>query len=146
AAENIAGHRIEMSGHVPNCTYTDPEVASVGMNETAARERFGDDVATGQFPYSAIARAAMFADRTGFMKTIHQPSTRALRGLVVAGCGPTARTTAGVLGPAAEATTAPVGDSIAAPPTLSEGVKEAALVALERPIHFPPRRKKAATA
>jgi dihydrolipoamide dehydrogenase len=146
AAENIAGNRIEMSGHVPQCTYTDPEVASVGLNETAARERFGDDVATGQFPYSALARAAMFADRTGFMKTIHQPSTGALLGMVVVGLEATDLINAGVIALDAESTIDTVGDSIAAHPTLSEGIKEAALVALERPIHFPPRRRKAATA
>src|SRR5581483_604277 len=73
AAEVIAGHDVEVEGAVPRCIYTDPEVASVGLTEAQAREQYGDDaIRTGRFPFSAIARAAMFADRTGFVKTIHE--------------------------------------------------------------------------
>ncbi len=49
-----------------------------------------------------------------------------------------------MIGIDSETTIETVGDSIAAHPTLAEGVKEAALVALGRPIHFPPARKKVA--
>ena len=83
AAENIAGHHVEMSGAVPRCIYTDPEIAAVGLTEAQAREQYGDDnVVTGQFPYAAIARAAMYADRTGFVKTIHETTYGELLGLV----------------------------------------------------------------
>ena len=145
AAENIAGHRTEMSGAVPRCIYTDPEVAAVGLTEAQAREKYGaENVLTGQFPYAAIARAAMYADRTGFVKTIHESTYGELLGLVVVGINATELVNAGVIGIDTEATIETIGDSIAAHPTLAEGVKEAALVALGRPIHFPPARKRVA--
>jgi dihydrolipoamide dehydrogenase len=147
AAENIAGHRTEMSGAVPSCIYTDPEVASVGLNEREAVERYGrDNVVTGQFPYAAIARAAMFADKSGFMKTIHHATTGEFLGAVIVGLQATDLINAGVIALDSEAVIETVGDSIAAHPTLSEGFKEAALVALGRPIHMPPKRKREKTA
>ncbi len=145
AAENIAGHAAEVSGAVPRCIYTDPEVAAVGLTEAQAREQHGDEnVVVGQFPFAAIARAAMFGDRTGFVKTIHSTTYGELLGLVVVGLNATEIVNAGVIGLDAETTIEAIGDSIAAHPTLAEGVKEAALVALGRPIHFPPVRKKSA--
>jgi dihydrolipoamide dehydrogenase len=143
AAENIAGHRTEMSGAVPSCIYTDPEVASVGLSERAAVERFGrENVASGQFPYVAIARAAMFADKTGFFKQIYHVQTGEVLGVVIVGLQATDLINAGVIALDSEAVIETVGDSIAAHPTLSEGFKEAALVALGRPIHMPPKRKR----
>ena len=87
----------------------------------------------------------MYADRTGFVKTIHETTYGELLGLVVVGINATELVNAGVIGIDSETTIETVGDSIAAHPTLAEGVKEAALVALGRPIHFPPARKKVAS-
>ena len=143
AAENIAGHHVEMSGAVPSCIYTDPEVASVGLSERAAVEKFGrDNVISGQFPYTAIARAAMFADKTGFFKMIHHAQTGEVLGVVIVGLQATDLINAGVIAIDSEAVIETVGDSIAAHPTLSEGFKEAGLVALGRPIHMPPKKKR----
>ena len=141
AAENIAGHHVEMSGHVPRCIYTDPEVAAVGLTEAQAREQYGDDVKTGSFPFAAIARAAMYADKTGFVKTIHGGPYDELLGVVVVGINATEIVNAGVIALDAEATIETVADSIAAHPTLAEGLKEAGLVALGRPIHLPPMKR-----
>jgi len=144
AAENAAGHHIEMSGAVPRCIYTDPEVAAVGLTEAQAREQYGDaNVVTGQFPFQALARAAMFADRTGFVKTIHETRYGELLGVVAVGLSATEIINAGVIALDAESTIETVGDSIAAHPTLAEALKEAALVALGRPIHMPPAKKRA---
>jgi dihydrolipoamide dehydrogenase len=146
AAENIAGHHLVVEGAVPRCIYTDPEIAGVGLTEAQAREQYGDEnVVTGQFPYAALARASMYADRTGFVKTIHETTYGELLGLVCVGINATELVNAGVIGIDSETTVETVGDAITAHPTLSEGVKEAALVALGRPIHFPPARKKVAT-
>jgi dihydrolipoamide dehydrogenase len=142
AAENIAGHHVEMSGHVPRCIYTDPEVAAVGLTEAQAREQYGDDIKTGSFPFAAIARAAMYADKTGFVKTIHGGPYDELLGVVVVGINATEIVNAGVIALDAEATIETVADSIAAHPTLAEGFKEAGLVALGRPIHLPPMKKR----
>ena len=146
AAENIAGHHIEMSGHVPRCIYTDPEIAAVGMTEAEARAEYGDDVVTGMFPFAAIARAAMYAGKTGFVKTIHTTQYDELLGVVVVGVNATELVNAGVIALDAEATIETLGDSIAAHPTLAEGLKEAGLVALGRPIHLPPKKKRAGAA
>ena len=143
AAENIAGHHVEMSGAVPSCIYTDPEVASVGLSEREAVETFGrDNVVSGQFPYTAIARAAMFADKTGFFKMIHHAQTGEVLGVVIVGLQATDLINAGVIAIDSEAVIETVADSIAAHPTLSEGFKEAGLVALGRPIHMPPKKRR----
>jgi dihydrolipoamide dehydrogenase len=143
AAENIAGHHVEFSGHVPRCIYTDPEIGAVGLTEAQAREAYGDDVTTGSFPFAAIARAAMHADKTGFVKTIHAGPYDELVGVVVVGTNATEIVNAGVIALDAEATIETIADSIAAHPTLAEGLKEAGLVALERPIHLPPMKRRA---
>lgn len=143
AAENIAGHRTEFAGAVPSCIYTDPEVAGVGLTEKQAIEKYGaDNIISGQFPYAAIARASMFADKTGFFKMIAHAKTGELLGVVVVGLQATDLINAGVIALDSEAVIETVGDSIAAHPTLSEGFKEAGLVALGRPIHVPPKKRR----
>ncbi|CAA9538703.1 MAG: Dihydrolipoamide dehydrogenase [uncultured Thermoleophilia bacterium] len=145
AAENIAGHETTMVGAVPRCIYTDPEIAAVGLTEREAREHYGDErIVTGQFPFAAVARAAMFADQTGFVKTIHETTYGELLGVVVVGINATELINAGVIAIDTESTVETVGDSIAAHPTLAEAFKEAALVALDRPIHMPRKRRRAA--
>lgn len=143
AAENIAGHAVPMSGAVPRCIYTDPEVAAVGLTEAQAVEQYGkENVRIGKFPFAAVARAAMFADKTGFVKTIHETTLDALVGVVVVGYAATEIVNAGVVGIDSEARIDTIADSIAAHPTLAEAFKEAALVALGTPLHVPPTKKR----
>ena len=144
AAENALGHATEVDyAAVPRCIYTDPEVAGVGLTEAQARDRYGDEVAVGRAPFSANARAQMYADKTGWVKTIHETHYGELLGLVLVGPQATELVNAGVVGITAEATIETLADSIAAHPTLAESVKEAALVALGRPIHLPPAKPRA---
>jgi dihydrolipoamide dehydrogenase len=147
AAENAMGHDAEMDySAVPRCVYTDPEVAAVGLTEAQAREQHGDRVVVGRFPFAASGRAQMYGEKTGFAKTIHEDRYGELLGLVIVGIQATELVNAGVIGITAEATIDTIGDSIAAHPTLAEAVKEAALVALGRPIHLPPPRQRAKAA
>ncbi len=133
----------DRTGAVPSCIYTDPEVASVGMTERDAVEKYGkDNIITGTFPYMAIARAAMFADKTGFFKIIAHAATGEVLGVVIVGLQATDLINAGVIAIDSEAVIETIGDSIAAHPTLSEGFKEAGLMALERPIHMPAKKKR----
>ncbi len=142
AAENALGHDSEIDyAAVPRCTYTDPEVAAVGLTEAEARERFGDEVRVGKFPFSASARAQMNGETSGWVKTLHENRYGELLGIVIVGPQATELINAGVVGITAEATVDTLADSFAAHPTLAEGLKEAALVALGRPIHLPPPRK-----
>src|SRR3954452_21623422 len=73
AAENAMGHEAVVDNRgVPRPIYTDPEVAAVGLTEAEAREQYGDDVAVGQFPWVANARAVMQDATVGWVKSIHE--------------------------------------------------------------------------
>ena len=147
AAENALGHEAVVDNRaVPRPIYTDPEIAGVGLTEAEAREQYGEDVATGVFPWVANARAVMQNQTVGWVKSIHETRYGELLGIVMVGPHVTDLIEAGVVAIDAEATVETVGDGMAAHPTLSEAIKEAALVALNRAIHLPPKRKAAAPA
>src|SRR5881394_4663116 len=147
AAENAMGHDATVDNRgVPRPIYTDPEIAAVGLTEAEAREQYGDDVATGMFPWIANARAVMQNETVGWVKSIHEARYGELLGLVMVGPHVTDLIEAGVVALDAESTVETVADGMAPHPTLSEAVKEAGLVALGRAIHLPPRRRAAATA
>jgi dihydrolipoyl dehydrogenase len=147
AAENACGHDAIVDNRaVPRPIYTDPEIAGVGLTEAEAREQYGDDVATGMFPWIANARAVMQNETVGWVKSIHETRYGELLGVVMVGPHVTDLVEAGVVAIDAEATVETVADGMAPHPTLSEALKEAGLVALGRPIHVPIRRRAAATA
>ena len=143
AAENATGHAVEMpDGAVPRPIYTDPEIAGVGLTEAQATEQYGaESIAVGRFPWVANARAVMTGETAGWVKTIHETTYGELLGVVIVGPHATDLIEAAVVALDAEATIETVADGMAPHPTLSEGLKEAGLVALGRPIHLPPRRK-----
>jgi dihydrolipoamide dehydrogenase len=145
AAENACGHDAVVDNRaVPRPIYTDPEIAGVGLTEAEAREQYGDDVATGMFPWVANARAVMQNDTVGWVKSIHETRYGELLGLVMVGPHVTDMVEAGVVAIDAEATVETVADGMAPHPTLSEAIKEAGLVALGRAIHIPNKRRAAA--
>src|SRR2546426_633581 len=147
AAENACGHEATVDNRaVPRPIYTDPEIAGVGLTEAEAREQYGDDVATGMFPWVANARAVMQNETAGWVKSIHESRYGELLGLVMVGPHVTDLIEAGVVAIDAEATVETVADGMAAHPTLSEAIKEAGLVALGRAIHLPNRKRAKATA
>ncbi|HZT93208.1 MAG TPA: dihydrolipoyl dehydrogenase [Gaiellaceae bacterium] len=145
AAENATGHDAVVDARaVPRPIYTDPEIAAVGLTEAEAREQYGDDVAVGQFPWVANARAVMQDETVGWVKSIHETRYGELLGLVMVGPHVTDMVEAGVVAIDAESTVETVADGIAPHPTLSEAIKEAGLVALGRAIHIPNRKPRAA--
>ena len=145
AAENAMGHDVEIGEPaVPRPIYTDPEIAGVGLTEAEAREQYGDDVAVGRFPWVANARAVMSGETTGWVKSIHETTYGELLGIVIVGPHATDLIGSGVIALDAEATVETVADGMAPHPTLAEAIKEAGLVALERPIHIAVRRKASA--
>ncbi|HLX32183.1 MAG TPA: dihydrolipoyl dehydrogenase [Gaiellaceae bacterium] len=146
AAENATGHEATVDARaVPRPIYTEPEIASVGLTEAEAREQYGDDVAVGQFPWIANARAVMQDETVGWVKSIHETRYGELLGLVMVGPHVTDMVEAGVVAIDAESTVETVADGIAPHPTLSEAIKEAGLVALGRAIHIPNRKPRAKT-
>ena len=147
AAENACGHEAIVDNRaVPRPIYTDPEVAGVGLTEAEAREQYGDDVAVGQFPWVANARAVMQNETVGWVKSIHETRYGELLGLVMVGPHVTDLVEAGTVAIDAESTVETVADGMAAHPTLSEAIKEAGLVALGRAIHLPNRKRAPARA
>src|SRR4051812_47727994 len=105
AAENALGHEAVVDNRaVPRPIYTDPEIAGVGLTEAEAREQYGDDVATGMFPWVANARAVMQNETVGWVKSIHETRYGELLGLVMVGPHVTDLIEAGVVAIDAEAT------------------------------------------
>src|ERR671931_2796228 len=120
AAENALGHEAVVDNRgVPRPIYTDPEIAAVGLTEGEAREQYGEDVATGMFPWSANGRALMQNETVGWVKSIHETRYGELLGIVMVGPHVTDLVEAGVVALAAESTVETVPDGIAAHPTLS---------------------------
>ena len=147
AAENACGHEATIGEPaVPRPIYTDPEIAGVGLTEAQARERHGEDVAVGMFPWVANARAVMQAETVGWVKSIHETKYGELLGIVMVGPHVTDLIEAGTVAIDAESTVETVADGMAAHPTLSEAIKEAGLVALGRAIHLPNKRRAPAKA
>src|SRR3954469_11895122 len=147
AAENAMGHDATVDNRgVPRPIYTDPEIAGVGLTERDAPEQDRDDVQVRVFPWVANARAVMQNETVGWVKSIHESRYGELLGIVMVGPHVTDLIEAGVVALDAEATVETVADGMAPHPTLSEAIKEAGLVALERAIHLPPRRRAKATA
>jgi dihydrolipoamide dehydrogenase len=146
AAENACGHDAVVDNRaVPRPIYTDPEIAGVGLTEAQAREQYGDDVAVGQFPWVANARAVMQDATVGWVKSIHETRYGELLGIVMVGPHVTDLIEAGVVAIDAESTVETVADGMAPHPTLSEAIKEAGLAALGRAIHIPNRKPRAKT-
>jgi dihydrolipoamide dehydrogenase len=147
AAENAMGHDAVVDNRgVPRPIYTDPEIAGVGLTEAEAREQYGDDVAVGQFPWVANARAVMQNETVGWVKSIHETRYGELLGLVMVGPHVTDMIEVGVVALDAESTVETIADGMAPHPTLSEAIKEAGLVALGRAIHVPNRKRAKASA
>jgi dihydrolipoamide dehydrogenase len=146
AAENACGHDAVVDNRaIPRPIYTDPEIAGVGLTEAEARAQYGDDVAVGQFPWVANARAVMQDETVGWVKSIHETRYGELLGLIMVGPHVTDMIEAGVIAIDAESTVETVADGMAPHPTLSEAIKEAGLAALGRAIHIPNRKPRAKT-
>src|SRR5579864_9151567 len=143
AAENACGHDATVDNRaIPRPINTDPEIAGVGLTEAEAREQYGDDVAVGQFPWIANARAVMQDETVGWVKSIHETRYGELLGIVMVGPHVTDMIEAGVVAIDAESTVETVADGMAPHPTLSEAIKEAGLAALGRAIHIPNRKSR----
>jgi dihydrolipoamide dehydrogenase len=88
----------------------------------------------------------MYGEKAGFARTIHESRYGELLGLVIVGPQATELVNAGVVGIGAEVIIDMIADLIMVCSILAEAVKEAALVALGRPIHLPPPRQRAKAA
>lgn len=130
-----AGHHTVDYGNVPNCTYCHPEVASVGLTEEQAREA-GHDIEVGKFPWVGVGRAVAAGHTDGFIKIIRDRKYSEILGAHIVGPHATELIAEFVLGRHLESTVEEMELAMHPHPTLSEGVAEAALAALGRPIHI----------
>ncbi|BAQ10377.1 dihydrolipoyl dehydrogenase [Bacillus sp. OxB-1] len=136
AAEAISGEKSEVDYlAIPAVCFTDPELATVGLNEAQAKEE-GYDVITGKFPFAANGRALALDATEGFVKLVARKEDGLLIGAQIV--GENASDMIAELGLAIEAgmTLEDVAMTIHAHPTLGEISMEAAEVALGKPIHM----------
>ena len=128
AAEDIAGRRVVPMEQdlVTRCTYSTPEIASVGLTEAQARER-GHDVRVGRFPFMANARALIHGEAAGFAKLVADAGTGQLLGAHVIGGQATELIAEPALARLFQGDAWELGRNIHPHPTLSEVIGEAAL-------------------
>ncbi|MCF6270598.1 MAG: dihydrolipoyl dehydrogenase [Melioribacteraceae bacterium] len=121
--------------NIPGCTYSQPQVASIGMTEEKAIAE-GIEIKVGKFPLSASGKAAAIGEREGFAKLIFDKKYGELLGAHI--IGPEATEMIAELGIAKslEATNETIGSTIHAHPTLAEIIMEAAEDADGKAIHI----------
>ncbi|OAS22925.1 dihydrolipoyl dehydrogenase [Paenibacillus oryzisoli] len=128
AAEHIAGHQPEeLQTHlVSKCTYTRPEIASVGWTQQQAIDQ-GRQVKVGKFSFKGIGKALVYGDSDGFVKVIADKETNDILGVHMIGPQVTNSITEAALAQMLNATPWEVGQTIHPHPTLSEALGEAML-------------------
>jgi dihydrolipoamide dehydrogenase len=137
AVDHLAGKHVQIINYlaVPNCTYSHPEVASVGLTEKAAREK-GYDVRVGKFPFSALGRAQILGDTAGFVKIVADKRYDEVLGVHIIGPKATELIAEATLGVKMETTVEEVANTIHAHPTLAEAMLEAAHGVYGEAIHI----------
>jgi dihydrolipoamide dehydrogenase len=135
--EKIAGKNPDPIdyGNVPACTYTVPEVASVGLTEKQAKEK-GIEIKVGKFPFSASGKASAAGDKTGFVKVIFDAKYGEWLGAHLIGANVTEMIAEVVVARKLETTGHEIINSIHPHPTMSEAIMEAAAAAYGEVIHL----------
>jgi dihydrolipoamide dehydrogenase len=121
--------------NVPACTYTTPEIASVGMTEEAARKA-GYEIKVGKFPYTASGRASAAGAKDGFVKLIFEAKYGELLGAHLIGANVTEMIAELVVARKLETTGHEIMKAIHPHPTMSEAIMEAAAAAYDEVIHL----------
>ncbi len=135
--ENIAGLNPSPVdyGIVPSCTYTSPQVASVGLNERTAKEK-GIEYKTGKFPFTASGKATAAGEREGFVKILADPDTDKVLGASMVGENVTEMLSVISLAMKMGATCKDIMSVIFPHPTMSEAIMEAAAALHGEAVHI----------
>ncbi|NQT45976.1 MAG: dihydrolipoyl dehydrogenase [Candidatus Omnitrophica bacterium] len=135
AVDNIIGKdkRIDYKA-VPNCIYTDPEIATVGIGEDEAKKS-GVSIKSAKFPYMGIGKAHAIGKTEGFFKIIASADTDKVLGVEIMGAHATDLIAEAALAVKLGATVEDLKETIHAHPTLAEGLMEAAHKLHGKPIH-----------
>ncbi|USK42326.1 dihydrolipoyl dehydrogenase [Cytobacillus oceanisediminis] len=135
AALNACGmDAVVHASAVPRCIYTSPEIASVGLTEKQAREKYGD-IRMGEFPFSANGKALIANEQAGKVKVMIDPEFGEIVGISIVGAHATELIGQGAVMLHAELTADLMENFIAAHPTFSEAVHEALLSAVGHAVH-----------
>lgn len=135
--EAIAGlspHPFE-TWNIPGCTYSRPQVASVGLTEARAKEA-GHAVKVGKFPFIGNGKAIALGEAEGFVKTVFDARTGELLGAHMVGAEVTELIQGYVIARQLETTEAELMETVFAHPTLSEMMHESVLGAYGRALHI----------
>ena len=142
AAVNARGGEASMHDEaVPAVIFTFPEIATVGLTIEQALEK-GYLAAAGKYPFQALGKSVAAMDTEGFATVVIDKKTGQILGAQIVGHEASSLIAEMALAIANELTVDCVAETIHAHPTLPEAWLEAALLAVNRPIHFPPRIKK----
>lgn len=135
--EKIAGHTVEPMdyGNIPACTYTSPEVASVGLTEQQALEQ-NHEVRVGKFPFMASGKATAGGNTDGFVKIIFDKNTDELLGCSMVGDNVTEMIAEIVVARRMKVKGVDMINAVHPHPTMSEAVMEAAAHAYGEAIHI----------
>ncbi|WP_044282962.1 dihydrolipoyl dehydrogenase [Candidatus Amoebophilus asiaticus] len=135
--EKIAGLEPESLDYhnIPACTYCQPEVASVGYTEQAAKEA-GYSIKVGKFPFTASGKAHAAGDSTGFVKVIFDAKYGEWLGAHMIGHNVTEMIAEVVAARKLETTGHEIIKSVHPHPTMSEAVMEAVAAAYQEAIHI----------
>lgn len=135
--EKIAGEHVEPLdyGNIPGCTYSTPEIASVGFTEAQAREE-GYEIKVGKFPFSASGKAKASGASDGFVKVIFDAKYGEWLGCHMIGAGVTDMIAEAVVARKLETTGHEVLKAVHPHPTMSEAVMEAVAAAYDEVIHL----------
>lgn len=135
--EKIAGINAKPLDYTnfPACTYTSPEIASVGMTERALKEK-GIVYKTGKFPFTASGKASAAGERDGFVKLLIDPETDKILGAHLVGANVTEMLSGIVVARTMGATAKDIMHSIHPHPTMSEAIMEAAAASHGEVIHI----------
>lgn len=135
--EKIAGIEVEPLDYknIPGCTYTNPEIASVGLTETAARDS-GYEVKVGKFPFSASGKASASGAKDGFVKLIFDAAYGELLGAHMIGANVTEMIAEIIVARKLETTAHEIIKAVHPHPTMSEAIMEAAAAAYGEVIHL----------
>ncbi|HEY9237055.1 MAG TPA: dihydrolipoyl dehydrogenase [Phenylobacterium sp.] len=134
--EHIAGLKpTNLSSPIPGCTYSNPQIASVGLTEAQAKEQ-GIEAKVGRFPFRVNGKAIASGETEGFVKTIFDAKTGALIGAHMIGAEVTEMIQGFTLAITMEATEAELQATVFPHPTMSEAMHEAALDAYGRVLHL----------
>ncbi|HLD95453.1 MAG TPA: dihydrolipoyl dehydrogenase [Alphaproteobacteria bacterium] len=134
--EKIAGltpHPLDITS-IPGCTYSFPQIASVGLTEDKAKE-LGKKIKVGRFSFKANGKALALGEPEGLIKTIFDETTGELLGAHLVGAEVTEMIQGFVLAKNLETTEAEIMHTIFPHPTLSEMMHEATLDAFGKAIH-----------